>query len=436
MKKLLFVLSMLLFTGLAGQNLMVFTFSGSDLGNHVPLDSIYVKNLSQGCDTLVTAPDTTLSFLITGIQEATGSKNGIVLQQNYPNPFIHETFFNVVLKKEGTVKMQIVDLRGTELLTFQRMLPAGTHRFKYVPGKTKVSFLRVTAHDNSAAIKMLAAGASASQAELTYLGASSTPSFKRAGLVSGFVFGPGDQLLVVGYAPPGGSGMVVNPQASSDYTLEFATNTPCLGMDSLLYEGQWYQTIQVFNQCWFKENLNAGTMVVSAQGQSNNNTIEKYCMGDIATYCNEYGGMYTWDEMMQYSTLTQQGICPEGWHIPNDLDWKILEGAVDTQWGIGDPIWDLTDWRGFDAGANLKEAGTQHWWAGNTGTDLFGFTALPGGYYVQNSFWGIEYRAVFWSSDNPAYTNRILDAPESGVRRVTGTNPGNEAFSVRCIKDI
>jgi uncharacterized protein (TIGR02145 family) len=139
--------------------------------------------------------------------------------------------------------------------------------------------------------------------------------------------------------------------------------------------------------------------------------------------------------MMQYSTGMQQGICPEGWHIPTDMDWKILEGSVDSEWSIGDPVWNLTEWRGFDAGANLKEEGTQHWWPGNTGTDLYGFTALPGGYYVQNSFWGVEYRAVFWSSDVSAYTNRILDAPESGVRRVTGTNPGGHAFSIRCIKN-
>ena len=59
-----------------------------------------------------------------------------------------------------------------------------------------------------------------------------------------------------------------------------------------------------------------------------------------------------------------QGICPEGWHLPSDTEWK-----------------QLTDYLGENAGGKLKEAGTTHWNAPNTeATNESGFTALPGGY--------------------------------------------------------
>ena len=62
--------------------------------------------------------------------------------------------------------------------------------------------------------------------------------------------------------------------------------------------------------------------------------------------------------MMQYSTIPGiQGICAEGWHIPTDNEWKLLEGTVDSQYGVGDTIWDLEGDRGYDAGGKLKETG-------------------------------------------------------------------------------
>ena len=113
--------------------------------------------------------------------------------------------------------------------------------------------------------------------------------------------------------------------------------------------------------------------------QSNNGTIEKYCYNNEPDSCTKYGGLYQWNEMMQYTTQQgAQGICPPGWHLPTDEEWKVLEGAVDSQYGIGDPEWDIAwDYRGYDAGTNLKT--TSGWYENGNGTDLFGFSGLPGG---------------------------------------------------------
>jgi uncharacterized protein (TIGR02145 family) len=113
--------------------------------------------------------------------------------------------------------------------------------------------------------------------------------------------------------------------------------TPC--GNQLDYAGQTYRTVQIANgpdvQCWMAENLNVGTMLLSNIGVQNNNLAEKYCYDDDPNNCTVYGGLYHWDEMMQYDyLLPAQGICPTGWHIPSDEEWctltrKIINDNVD-----------------------------------------------------------------------------------------------------------
>ncbi|PJA37351.1 hypothetical protein CO181_03835, partial [candidate division WWE3 bacterium CG_4_9_14_3_um_filter_43_9] len=130
-----------------------------------------------------------------------------------------------------------------------------------------------------------------------------------------------------------------------------------------------------------------------------------YCYDDNEANCDTYGGLYQWDEMMQY-TATQgvQGICPTGWHIPTDDEWKVLEGTVDSQYGVGHPQWDLYLWRGFDAGKHLK---TTTGWNTNTGTDTFGFSALPGGASgPDGNFVFLGSLVYWWTSTEYSSTNK------------------------------
>ena len=203
-------------------------------------------------------------------------------------------------------------------------------------------------------------------------------------------------------------------------------------------DGQTYNTVLIGTQCWMAENLNVGTMILGTQEPTNNSQIEKFCYLDDPSHCLDWGGLYKWDELMQYVTDTaSQGICPEGWFVPTDNDWKILEGTTDSQFPIGDPIWNNQGFRGYDVGLNLKS--TVGWGANyNNGTDLYDFSALPGGYWWgpgsnwYNGGWG----AYFWTSTS-CYTST------SWYRRLSYTV--DEAFrdchlkthyslSVRCLR--
>jgi uncharacterized protein (TIGR02145 family) len=183
-------------------------------------------------------------------------------------------------------------------------------------------------------------------------------------------------------------------------------------------------------------NMNIGTMINGSQDQDDNLIIEKYCYDDNSNNCAYYGGLYRWNEAMQYVTTEgAQGICPSGWHIPTDAEWMILEEAAESSPGVN---WNLWGWRGTDAGGNLKEAGESHWANPNLGgTNLSGFTARGAGYEGGNGLFSqLMYQTYFWTSSlydlNPHA--RWLRYDNAQVNRQTRS--GNCGRSVRCVRDI
>ncbi|NCA77551.1 MAG: hypothetical protein EOM90_14560 [Alphaproteobacteria bacterium] len=197
---------------------------------------------------------------------------------------------------------------------------------------------------------------------------------------------------------------------------------PCPGIPTVEYSGKIYNTVQIGTQCWLEENLNIGTRINGSQNQANNSTIEKYCYNDLDANCDTYGGLYQWDEAMQYvATAGLQGICPAGWHLPTDAEWTVL-----TTFLGGESV----------AGGKMKEAGTTHW-STPWGTNSSGFTALPGGQrYYFSGFGAITDNAYFWSSSEYTGTNawkRMLFSSAAIVER--SDSKKTCGYSVRCLKD-
>ena len=199
---------------------------------------------------------------------------------------------------------------------------------------------------------------------------------------------------------------------------ETADGSPCSGVATVDYGGKTYHTIQIGDQCWLKENLDVGTMIDSVTNQTDNGTIEKYCYYDDPTYCATYGGLYQWDEAMQYSTTEgSQGICPSGWHIPTYSEMQTLQSYV------GNQATKLID-------ENAKN--------GYTFTNTSGFTGLLAGgrYYLDGSYANLTNYDFFWSSLEASstfayYIYWAYDISSAGLTSYYKT----DGFSVRCIKD-
>jgi len=199
------------------------------------------------------------------------------------------------------------------------------------------------------------------------------------------------------------------------------------------FSGNTYNTVQIGNHCWLRENLNIGTFVTSGNTQANNSLIEKYCYNDMESNCNIYGGLYLWDEMMHYHALPgNQGICPPGWRIPSDADWCTLTSGLDST--INCNLIGLT---GTNAGGLLKETGTGHWYTPNTGaTNSSGFTGLPGGYFTftDSTFNNTGCLGIFHTSTSNG-TGRWAWQLGSGEARISRASYIPGAFSVRCLYD-
>ena len=183
---------------------------------------------------------------------------------------------------------------------------------------------------------------------------------------------------------------------------------------------QSYETVRIGEQCWMAENLNIGTMINGSGNQTDNEEIEKYCYNNTASNCDAYGGLYQWDEMMKYTTTQgAQGICMEGWHVPTDAEWCILEQEVDPT-----IICSITGWRGVDGGTKIKHGGSS------------GFEALLAGYRGPNgSFDNLGSAAALWSSSESGADawSRYLSVSVATVNR--GHHAKDYGFSVRCLKD-
>ncbi|MBI3189981.1 MAG: hypothetical protein HYZ33_04970 [Ignavibacteriales bacterium] len=184
------------------------------------------------------------------------------------------------------------------------------------------------------------------------------------------------------------------------------------------YEGKTYNTVQIGNQCWFRENLDVGAMIVRTSNQSNNSLLEKYCYNDDTVNCNTYGGLYQWNEAMQYSTAEGvQGICPSGWHVPTLTEFQTLKTAV-----------------GNDGNA-LKEVGQGT--GGGVGTNASGFSVLLAGYrYDGGACYYLGEETYSWSSTQYNATNAYylhLNYYDSNIN--LNFDYEQNGLSIRCLID-
>jgi len=187
-------------------------------------------------------------------------------------------------------------------------------------------------------------------------------------------------------------------------------------------DDQQYRTVLIGNHWWMAQNLNIGTWIDLIGDQTDNGSIQKFCYNNLGWYCDTFGGLYQWNEIMNYNPDNKQGICPDGWHVPSENDWKELEFAA----GMPEIDLDKTGWlRGTNEGTFLKEGGGS------------GFEAQLGGGISDDkqSLWVNEF-GFLWASDQ--YNDQqawihVFRADTSTIR--FGSAFKQDALSVRCVCD-
>ncbi|MFO8022781.1 MAG: fibrobacter succinogenes major paralogous domain-containing protein [Perlabentimonas sp.] len=210
-------------------------------------------------------------------------------------------------------------------------------------------------------------------------------------------------------------------------------------------DGNEYITVIIGEQEWMAENLKTSKY---SNGDEIPNITGWTDWGNLTTggwshYDNEpsrdetYGKLYNW-----YAVIDTRGLCPAGWIIPSDNNWKQLEMYL----GMTQEQANSTGGRGTDEGGKMKSISTEpnphpRWDSPNTGaTNERGFSGLPGGYRSGNgNFFFIGEEGLWWSISDiehptlPSAWNRRLVNAHSKVTR--STSDKQNGFSVRCLKD-
>ncbi len=208
-------------------------------------------------------------------------------------------------------------------------------------------------------------------------------------------------------------------------------------------DGNDYQTVKIGDQWWMAENLRV-TRYRNGEKLPNITDSEDWRrlqIGAWSYYKNDpsnddtYGKLYIW-----YAVDDDRGLCPEGWHVPSDDEWKQLEMHLGmTQQEINE-----TDWRGINEGGKMKSTSTEpephpRWNSPNTeATNESGFSGLPGG--VRNNdgnFHHLGSYGFWWSSTEDITSNawiRGLGYGNGDVHRYYYYK--QNGFSVRCIREL
>ena len=189
---------------------------------------------------------------------------------------------------------------------------------------------------------------------------------------------------------------------------------------------QLYRVVTIGEQTWMAHNLNYETEEGS------------YCYNDSAKYCKKYGRLYTWaaaigksEDDCGYGNSCSlgsgkvRGVCPEGWHLPDTTEWKVLFDAVGGEATAGTMLKSTEGWNDYE--------GT----SGN-GSDAYAFSALPAGRrLIDNGIFDLEgNRAFFWSStENGSYYAYYMGLVYYGDYAYLGDIYKYYGFSVRCLKD-
>lgn len=187
-------------------------------------------------------------------------------------------------------------------------------------------------------------------------------------------------------------------------------------------DGNVYSTVQIGNQVWISENLRATkfrnrdliTLANNVVTWSSRNNNPKYC-----AYANNNNNFKTYGYLYDGKAATDvRNIAPIGYHVATKSDWTTL----------------VTYLGGLQAYGKLKEIGTIHWFAPNTGaSNSSGFTALPGGYRNPNgSYSNITKKGYWWESD--ALTTPFF-LTYNNNQFFKGPLNDRYGFSIRCVKD-
>ncbi|MFA4864311.1 MAG: hypothetical protein WC605_11150 [Bacteroidales bacterium] len=230
MKKI-YLLSILLFGlfNIYSQTQITLTFNAIDSisQNPVSLDSVYVINLTEDCDTLLFGPDPVLSILAgspVGINETNdNSQDAFSLTQNYPNPFQGSTIVSIYRDYRGPLNLVLYDVSGIKLAEYHNDFEKGFQSFVISSSGNKILILAAYDDKNHRSVKIVCNGQGNKGNNIRLLGQIQDQQFEKSTPAipdnTGFIFYLGNEMTYTAYASGYDTSVLYdNPVSSETYT--------------------------------------------------------------------------------------------------------------------------------------------------------------------------------------------------------------------------
>jgi uncharacterized protein (TIGR02145 family) len=204
-------------------------------------------------------------------------------------------------------------------------------------------------------------------------------------------------------------------------------------------DGNIYKTVQIGDQTWMTENLrttrfNDGTPIAIVKDNTEwcgtalnlESAKRTWYNNDSATYNIKNGIIYNG------FSVGFNKICPVGWRVPSDDDWKKMEIFL----GMSVKQADAENTRGTNEGLQLKDL--SEWSDGGNGFNTSSYSGLPGGMRAPlGTFTGTGSLGQWWSSTKHVQYDylwtRTLTADSKAVTRTLDGMQGG--CSIRCLKN-
>lgn len=415
-KSTILVFVMLLTAFTQAQNYQL-SFTGSGDANTVK--NVVVENLTQGTSLTISGSDILHLVGTVGIDNKDMQSNSISV---YPNPMNEKANIEFYSKSNTRAEVQIFDISGKMILNSNQAIQQGKNSFELSGLSAGFYTINIITPDEQFSKKIISKGGTNLIPVIRYF---SPSDFIRGTLNTNkstvqMQYNEGDRLLLKGITVNYATVLTLVPTSNQEINFEF---TACIDGD-----GNNYPVVKIGNQTWMTENLKTTRYNDSTEIPSVNSnnwiylTTPGFCWfnNDELEYKNEFGALYNW-YAVSMANNGNKNICPEGWHVPSDVEWTELSSNL-----------------GNTSAAKLRESGNEHWsYSPVNGTNETGFSAIPAGYRGSiGTYLDLEFSGSWWSS-TASYAGKAWSRIISYDDNIMQKNNADkiDGFSVRCIKN-
>jgi len=196
-------------------------------------------------------------------------------------------------------------------------------------------------------------------------------------------------------------------------------------------DGHVYKTVKIGEQTWMAENL-AYLPDVSPITKGSYTEPYYYVYGYYGTSVSEAKANPNFTKYgVFYNGESSKTACPDGWYLPIDEEWKVLEIHL----GMSQLAADSVELR-YSGSVGKKLKSTSGWANNGNGDNKSGFNAIPSGIAGAWYDFGVRDSAtVFWSASvygEYSSWSRLLYFITDAVYREGNDNV--DGLSVRCFK--